>query len=59
MTGGGFALPGAHDDFSDDEDEGNTLEMSELGQNGPGQGREVEWVGKPHVAGPEWMKMPL
>lgn len=21
--------------------------------------RRVEWVGKPHVVGPEWMKMPL
>lgn len=57
MTGGGFVLPGARDDFSDDE-EGDRLELSELGQRGPGR-REMEWVGKPHVAGPEWMKMPL
>lgn len=54
MTGGGFALPGGND-YSDDED-GDRLEMSELGQRGR---REVEWVGKPSVVGPEWMKMPL
>ncbi|KAJ9099137.1 hypothetical protein QFC21_004016 [Naganishia friedmannii] len=24
-----------------------------------GRERRVEWVGKPHVVGPEWMKMPL
>lgn len=59
MTGGGFAFPGAHDDYSEDEDGGNTLEMSELGEGGTTRRREIEWVGKPHVAGPEWMKLPL
>jgi hypothetical protein len=31
------------------------------GKRGGAGGRErrVEWVGKPHVVGPEWMKMPL
>lgn len=53
MTGGGFALPAA-DDYSDDD--GDRLELSELGQT---RRREVEWVGKPSVVGPEWMKMPL
>jgi len=52
-------LPGAHDDYSDEEDGGNTLEMTEIGEAGAGRRREIEWVGKPHVAGPEWMKLPL
>jgi hypothetical protein len=44
------------------------IQMSELGE-GDGQGmrqrrrgvkeRRVEWVGKPYVVGPEYMKMPL
>jgi hypothetical protein len=59
MTGGGFALPGAPDDDYDEQDDRNTLEMTELGEGATGRRREIEWVGKPHVAGPEWMKLPL
>jgi hypothetical protein len=47
------------------------IQMSELGEGDPdgdrlrrrrGRGvkeRRVEWVGKPYVVGPEYMKMPL
>jgi hypothetical protein len=57
MTAGGFILPSA--DYSDDDDDGDVrLEMTELG-DGQTRRRAVEWVGKPKVVGPEWMKMPL
>lgn len=61
------------DAFSDEDDNNIRLEMAELGAGhgnasgsggiagggGIGRRREVEWVGKPHVVGPEWMRMPL
>lgn len=75
MTGAAFLLPPSDSpsesdaEFSDSDEAPQTLhvgprdgiQLSEMGEASRRRGKErrVEWVGKPYVVGPEWMKMPL